>query len=284
MPIAYDVVGFGEASIDEVWRLPPGLALGDKDRARGRDRLGGGQVATALVAAARLGARAAYLGPIGDDAVGAEIVRGLADDHVMSLAIPLAARSRTALVLVASDGDRTVVEDGGVSHASRPALPESRALHVDGTYLRASLELAREAKARGMLVSIDLDFVADADGARELVALADLCVLSEGIAERFGGLLAVPTAGLCAESRGPRGLVARLDGALVELPAFPVDVVDTTACGDTLRGALVVAWLDGRRDRDALRYASAAAALKCRDLGRRGCPTRTEVEALLTAT
>lgn len=277
----YDVVGFGEASIDEVWRLPPGLTLGSKDRARGRDRLGGGQVATALCAASRLGARAAYLGPIGDDAVGAEIVRGLADDRVVSLALPLPARSRTALVLVASDGDRTVLEDGGVTCAPRPVLPDARALHVDGTHLSSSLELAREAKARGMLVSIDLDFVSDEVGTRALVALADLCVLSEGLAERLGGLGAIATSGLCAESRGARGLVARLDGRLVHVPAFPVDVVDTTACGDTLRGALVMAWLDGRRGLDALRYASAAAALKCRDLGRRGCPTRAEVEAFL---
>ena len=277
----YDVVGFGEASIDEVWRLPPGLALGGKARARGRDRLGGGQVATALVAASRLGARAAFLGPIGDDTIGAEIVRGLADERVVSLALPLPARSRIALVLVASDGERTVLEDGGVASAPRPVLPDARALHVDGTHLQASLELAREAKARGMLVSIDLDFVEDEGGTRALVALADLCVLSEGLAERLGGLAAVPTSGLCAESRGARGLVARLDGHLVHVPAFPVEVVDTTACGDTLRGALVVAWLEGRRGLDALHYASAAAALKCRDLGRRGCPTRAEVDALV---
>ncbi len=279
----WDVVGFGEASIDEVWRLPPGLALGGKERARGRDRLGGGQVATALVAASRLGARAAYLGPIGRDEVGAEIALGLEADRVASLAVPRDGRSRIALLLVAADGDRTVIEDGGMTNAPRPELPDARVLHVDGTQLPAALELAREAKARGTLVSIDLDFVADLERARALVALADLCVLSEGLASRFGGLASVETSGLLAETRGPRGLVARIDGALVEVPAFPVEVVDTTACGDTLRGALIVAWLDGRTGLDALRYASAAAALKCRDLGRRGCPTRADVDRLLEA-
>jgi sugar/nucleoside kinase (ribokinase family) len=65
-------------------------------------------------------------------------------------------------------------------------------------------------------------------------------------------------------------------------PAFPAErVVDTTACGDTFRAALLVALLDGLRPAEGLRFANAAASLKTRDLGRRGCPRRAEVNALM---
>ena len=61
-------------------------------------------------------------------------------------------------------------------------------------------------------------------------------------------------------------------------------MVDTTACGDTFHAAFLCALLEAQPPRQALRFANAAAALKCRDLGRRGCPTRAEVNALFAAT
>ncbi|HUQ01407.1 MAG TPA: PfkB family carbohydrate kinase, partial [Kofleriaceae bacterium] len=64
-------------------------------------------------------------------------------------------------------------------------------------------------------------------------------------------------------------------------PAFPVDVVDTTACGDTFHAAAICALLDGKSIGETLRFANAAAALKCRGLGRSGCPRKSEVDELL---
>jgi sugar/nucleoside kinase (ribokinase family) len=147
-----DVVGFGEASIDEVWRLPKGLGLGGKGRALARDRLGGGQIATALCAASRLGARAQYLGPIGDDAIGDEIARGLIEDGV-TLAEQsriAGARSRLALIVVEHGGERTVVEDGGadapIGDAAQAAVRAARSLHVDATRPAAAVALGRIAR------------------------------------------------------------------------------------------------------------------------------------------
>ena len=65
-------------------------------------------------------------------------------------------------------------------------------------------------------------------------------------------------------------------------PAFGVDVVDTTGCGDVFHGAFALCRARGMPLPDAVRFASAAAALKTRRMGgRAGIPTRAEVEALL---
>ncbi len=139
---------------------------------------------------------------------------------------------------------------------------------------------------------------------------------AESDADRAVLRLAERTAGFVVVTRGEAGGVAVIDGALRPFPALPPPaLLDTTACGDTFHAALL-AYLLGRaahddlassaarqaerrvgspasrpdsaaesgpvpRWADALRFASAAAALKCRDLGRRGCPTRAQVESFL---
>jgi sulfofructose kinase len=75
----------------------------------------------------------------------------------------------------------------------------------------------------------------------------------------------------------------RRGGAPAQLPAFEVHpVVDTTAAGDTFHGALAVALGEGRNDEQALRFAAAAAALKCLQSGGvAGAPRRPEVDRFL---
>jgi sulfofructose kinase len=66
------------------------------------------------------------------------------------------------------------------------------------------------------------------------------------------------------------------------MPAFPVDVVDTTGAGDAFHGGFAVALTEHRLTAECVRFASATAALKCRRLGARaGLPTREEVEVFL---
>ena len=66
------------------------------------------------------------------------------------------------------------------------------------------------------------------------------------------------------------------------MPVFPVDAVDTLAAGDVFHGAFALAIGEGRDEAAALRFAAAAAAIKCtRRTGGAGAPKRDEVEALL---
>ena len=69
---------------------------------------------------------------------------------------------------------------------------------------------------------------------------------------------------------------------LRRLPAFAVEVVDTLAAGDVFHGAYALAMAEGRQIGEAIRFAAAAAAIKCsRPGGRKGTPLRAEVEAFL---
>src|SRR5689334_17111657 len=106
-----DVVGLGECSIDEVWRVDALPSPDAKIRASERERLAGGQVATAIAAAARLGLRAGYVGAVGDDPEGAEVSRALEEEGAASwLTVVPGGRTRSALVLVDRGGARTVIE------------------------------------------------------------------------------------------------------------------------------------------------------------------------------
>jgi sugar/nucleoside kinase (ribokinase family) len=292
-----DVVGLGECSVDEVWMVPSRPAWGSKLHAERREQLGGGQVATAMVAAARLGLSAAYLGAVGDDLGGRLVLDGLAAERVdvSHVRVVTGGATRSALILVDGEsGERTVVEhlDKRVhiphDQIDGAAIARARVLHLDATQIATSREAARIARAHGVLVSIDVDHVRP--GLDELLELVDICVTSESVPHQVTGerdleqalrKLAARTGPFVACTLGPRGAAALDDGHMLLSPAFDVPVVDTTACGDTFHAAVIAALLDGQAVGDTLRFANAAAGLKCRDLGRRGCPTRAEVKTLL---
>ena len=297
----FDVVGFGECSIDEVWVVPslePG-ALTGKLRAHKRDRLGGGQIATAMVACARLGLRAAFCATAGDDGDAAEVIDGLTDESVDVAGVQRFARAttRVALILVDERGQRVVIENGrGASAPAPPLLRErvaqARIVHLDVTEPAYAMLAAHHARETGTLVSLDVDH--PAPGLDELLPLVDVCITSRGVPEQLTGesnleaalrALAAKTSGLVGCTLDGDGAALLDDGHLILSPAFPVDhMIDTTACGDTFHAAFLCALLEAQPPRQALRFANAAAALKCRDLGRRGCPTRAEVNALLAST
>ena len=95
--------------------------------------------------------------------------------------------------------------------------------------------------------------------------------------------LAKVTSSFLAGTRGPQGTVwLDPNGALRQTAAFPVHTVDTLGAGDVFHGAFVLAITEKQGIQEALRFASAAAALKwTRFGGAFACPQRSEVEALL---
>lgn len=320
-----DVLGIGECSADLVLTLPTGVslsqALPDKLSATEFLQLGGGQIATAMVAAQRLGLRTALSTAVGDDARSTQLLQELATEGVQLTAVQLCAGlpSRTALLLVDATGDRRVLEwrDPGLNLPTSRLTPDliasARVLHVDLTYPEASLHAAALAKQLGTLISVDLDQATPE--AAQLLALADLCVVSEEFPKLLTGQpdpeqaalqFAKACGGLPVVTRGAAGCIALLSAqsatstapqlTKLVVPALtPPVLLDTTACGDTFHAALIAALLQAataeasdlanQRDQQQLttwlHFACAAAALKCRDLGRRGCPTAAEVAAFI---
>jgi sugar/nucleoside kinase (ribokinase family) len=81
---------------------------------------------------------------------------------------------------------------------------------------------------------------------------------------------------------GPRGSATLEKDALLELPAFAIQPIDTTGAGDSFDAGFLHAWLREQPIRECLRWGSACGALSTRGLG--GTPSQpdaAEVRALL---
>lgn len=165
------------------------------------------------------------------------------------------------------------------------------AVLVDGRWPRAAVAALEAARGRGIPGLADLDHpMAEPWAGRLLAAASHVCFSRDGLSRWTGeaapevGLerIAARTTAALAVTLGGAGALLLEDGRAMRLPAFPVRAVDTLGAGDTFHGALAVALAERRPWRPALRFAGAAAALRCaRPGGRDAFPTRAEVEALL---
>jgi len=288
------VICLGVTAFDLIWTVPQLPVGGVKVRATSLTEAGGGMAATAAAAAARLGARVAYWGRAGNDHAGHAMRAELQRQHVDATHMRLfdGARSSVASVAVDARGERMII---GFPGANLPVdtgwLPlaqvaRSHAVLADARWPEAAQALFSAARAHNIPSVLDAE-VADLDGFDPILPLTDYAVFSESALTVWSGhrtladQLRFALAKGCrhvAVTLGERG-VAWLDdtGALATLPAFVVPVVDTNGAGDVFHGALAfalgvqIAWPD------ALHFASAVAALKCRQLGGRGgIPTFAE--------
>ena len=109
-----------------------------------------------------------------------------------------------------------------------------------------------------------------------------LALTGEETAERALYRLAKKTAAQLIVTDGVRGSWALTKDGVVHQPAFSVDTVDTTGCGDVFHGTYAAALVQGATLSERVRLASAAAALKATQPGgQRGIPTRSQVDEFL---
>ncbi len=299
----YDVVGLGVSTVDVLMQVDHLPAQEEVLRADGFSVQGGGPVATAIVALARLGARTAMIDAVGDDWRGRLIHEEFAREGVSVELIRLRpdCTSATAVVLVhAETGKRTIVWSPGtapelsVDEVAWAAIEQAGILHVNGRHGEACLEACRHARRHGVQVSFDGGAGRYREETRRLIPLSDICIVAREFAARHTGEELAERAGPALLSAGPAIVVitdgARgswvfpRDGMPFHQPAFSVPVVDTTGCGDCYHGAFL-SGLSRRMDlRSTARLASAAAALNARALGgRQGLPTLDEVQVFLAA-
>lgn len=297
-PRAVDVLGVGQNALDRIGRVERHPRKGEKQRLLDSHDRPGGQVATAVLACARLGLRCAYVGRIGDDDAGRAALaplRAAGVDLAGVRRIPGVA-SQTAMILVdRNDGDRTILwhraAELQLARADLPAatIEGARALLLDAGDPEAAAWAARVARAAGVAVILDADhYTPDLD---ELLMSIDFPLVSRGFADSFsengsvsGALRRLVQGGarLAAVTLGDRGFVALAGDRWIEEPAVAVAVRDTTGAGDAFHGGFAWGLLEGFGARQALRAANAVAALNCRAPGAQGgLPARREVEEVL---
>jgi sugar/nucleoside kinase (ribokinase family) len=289
----------GIAVQDILMRVEQFPAPGTKVSASDFIITGGGCAANAAVAIARLGASAAFAGPLGDpaDPVSSRILADLAAERVDCthvVQVPDATAS-VSLILLDAEGEKTIATRRGRNlAAARPAQADAAVAGIDGLLVDNRFPefvagLCQAARRRGIPVVIDGDKATTPDD--PLLALGTHVIFSnEGLRgttgidnpatalmqlrERFDGFLSV--------TDGPNGVFWIEDDAIRHMPAFPIRALDTLGAGDTFHGAFTLALIEGQTIDRAMRFASAAAALKClRFGGNSGTPTRAAVDEFL---
>jgi len=292
-----DLLGLGQISLDRVGVVSGWPRRGEKRALEEEQDLPGGQVATAMLAATRLGLRCALAGAVGDDAAAGRALApvhaaGVRCEGVMWLA---GARTRQALVLCEREsGERTVFERRDPALRLRPdqvseaAVEAASSLLVDAEHPEASLHALRIARRAGTLTLCDVERADEAS--RAIAREADLPIVSEGFAEEICHgdcaaalrCLAGAAARMAVVTRGERGAIALVGGRVFEVPALRIEALDTTGAGDVFRGALAFGVLDGRGARECVELACAAAGLACLGRGAQGAlPGLVEVESRL---
>ncbi len=291
------IVCHGLIASDFVTRVAFPVPRDRKVRVKEFARQGGGPAANAAVAIARLGGIASFAGAVGDDGLGAEQRRELADEgvDVSRVEVVAGAPSFVCFILVdEADGARTIVSAPHERPMPAAAAPDAlrdgaELLLVDGWGGPAQRALVAEARARGIPVLLDAGSVRD-----EVLSVlpdAHVVIASEPFAREWaeGGepeaaVRAMLRRGvrMAAVTRGPRGVVAGAagDATLFAVDAVAVDAVDTTGAGDAFHGAAGWALARGRTWEESLRIGAFVAAAKCRSMGARdGLPRAADLAA-----
>jgi len=284
----------GSANLDFVVRADHIPSPGETVLGRDFKTFPGGKGANQAVACARAGGVTTdMLVALGQDAFATPLEDSLQGAGVKLLTVRRADEpTGTAFICVANSGENAITVAPGANASLRPEhLPPlagyTHLLLQLETPLDSVLAYAQAARKAGVKV------VLNAAPARvlpqELIALVDVLLVNEGelaqVSQCSGSVaqcleqLPVPTV---VVTLGAHGCVARHQGALHLQASFKVTPVDTTGAGDTFCGSLAAALSHGHSMLDALRYASAAAALACTRLGAQSSiPDAAEVAQLL---
>jgi sugar/nucleoside kinase (ribokinase family) len=200
-------------------------------------------------------------------------------------------------IMIDPSGERTIVtfRDPELWKVHLPdhdlLLEDCDAILTESRCAEFCTELCVEARKRGIPVIVDVD---RAMSLREglLTASSHLVFSSEPLQETAGVAddgealkkIARLTPSFLAGTRGAQGTIWLDEHQnLQQTPAFPVHTVDTLGAGDVFHGAFALAITEKQDLREALRFASAAAALKCTRFGGAfAAPQRAEVSELLS--
>jgi sulfofructose kinase len=298
--IAPRILCIGIPVRDLIFRVEAVPERGSKANASHLAEICGGNALNAAIAIARLGGRVAFAGPMGDAQETSSrfilelmAVEGVDTTHIVrmpGLMTPVSA------IMIEPSGERTltIYRDPALWRVmlSDPdeLLADCRAVLVESRCAPFCTDVCLEARRRGIAVIVGVDR-AMAPTDRLLTDASHLLFASEQVQETAGVAddgdalkrLSGLTPAFLAATRGPRGTIWLNEaGALEETAAFAVQAVDTLGAGDVFHGAFTLRLAQTGDVREALRFAAAAAALKCaRHGGGLAAPQRIEVEGLL---
>jgi len=293
------VVAIGLAFLDYLLRVPDLRTVHRGCRLMDFKVQGGGVVATAMVAVARLGGQAELWAAVGQDHHGQLIEEELRREGVDLSQMVRVADHASAFNFVLVDGntgERIFLSPGTARKLSQlepEADPDWSRIDSAGSLLvctacrSVTLKGLRRAREKGVPTCADIGRIA---GNEELLELIDYLVVPRHAAVEVAGepgpealkVLSGYEARMVVITLGPRGAIYLTNGEVEEIPAFEVEAVDTTGAGDVFHGAFAYGVARGWEPRQLMLFSSAVAALKCTQLGgRTGIPNLAQTQGFL---
>jgi len=314
MPQPSQVVGIGSCAIDYFAIVPRLLGPDEKINANRLEIHAGGVTGNNLTQVARLGASAGWLGLIGDDESGRLITKAFEEDGLDISGIEVVKGEQSSLTWIPVDaqGERCIymfpnvngkLSPEQVRTRFAPQIRKAKHFHTEASQLplppvREGMDIAREA---GVRVIFDLDVAPsyfaqaklgtekDLIASLQLVDVLKPCkaaareITSETDYEKIAVKLLALGPKVVAVTMGAEGSLIASAGSVAHVPAFKVNVVDSTGAGDAFMGGLSYGLLQGWDHRRVGLFANACAALCCTKVGARAMGKHSEVVALIKA-
>lgn len=295
----------GSINMDLVFKTPRMPAPGETLMGHSFHLVHGGKGANQAVAAARMGADVHFVACVGDDVNGKSCQQALVQDGINMDHVRVIGDAATGVAgillddagqncIVLATGANALLNQADIARASNTIGQAKLLLCQLETPLETverAIEIAHQAQVKVLLNPAPAQALSD-----QLLAQVDYLVVNETEAEILSGLavtdlISAEAAATKLQARGAtvvlitlgaQGMwVAAPDGSYF-LPAFKVDVVDTTAAGDTFVGSFAVAIAEAQDLRAACMLAQSAAALAVTKFGAQtSIPYRDAVERQL---
>lgn len=299
------IVVIGSSNVDLLMKMDHLPAVGETVTDADFFQVYGGKGANQAVAAARAGGNVAFVNCVGEDAYTPQMVQNYIHDGIDTSWVfhEKEIASGHALIMIGGAGNNYLSVAPGANYMLTPQkIDEAMAVFDEAGIIVMQYEIPEEtikyvidlANSKNIPVlwnfaparTFDLSYIPRVNilvlNEVEAGFLAGMPVANEQDAEKAAQILIDRGVEKVIITLGSKGAFVMSKEEKVQVPAYQVDAVDTTAAGDTFCGAYAVALAEEKSSKECLEFASAAAAISVTRMGAQpSAPTRKEIDAFL---
>ena len=299
------IVVIGSSNVDLIMKMDHLPEKGETVTGAKFMQVYGGKGANQAVAAARAGGNVSFVSCVGEDAYTPQMVQNYKKDGIDTRFVfkEKGVASGHALIMIDDSGENIISVASEANNLLLPgkideALPvfDEAAMIVmqfetPEETIKYVIDIANNKRIPVMwnmapAKTFDFSYVPKINilvlNEVEAGFLAEMPVETEADAEKAAQKLVDRGVEKVIITLGSKGAFVVTKTEKVSVPAFKVEAVDTTAAGDTFCGAFAVALVEGKPLKEALQFASAAAAISVTRMGAQpSAPTRKEIDTFL---
>ncbi|MFQ9705609.1 MAG: ribokinase [Limosilactobacillus pontis] len=300
------VVVLGSINVDTTYHVERFPQPGETISAKSKSSAPGGKGANQAVAAARSGAKTAFIGAVGSDSEGQYMLEALKDNEIDThhITVDKYHGTGTAAITLDAEGQNDIMIYGGANQAMTPDMVDDiDDVLDDADFLISQFEtpqdvtLAAFKKAKEHGVTTILNPAPAHEIIPDLLNVTDVIAPNESECALLTGIPVTDEDAMLKSAEyfrkqgvkhllitlGSKGVFYATPDGHGLVPAFKVHAVDTTAAGDTFIGALSSQLEDDLSNvADALVYAQRASSLTVQEMGAMpSIPTADKVKAAL---